>query len=44
MLFVALALLFALVLLVLPRKWSRKVIRIALCRRTAERIEEDDHD
>jgi len=30
-LFVAFALIFALVLLVLPEKWSRKVIRIAFC-------------
>lgn len=31
MLFLAVLLLFALVLLALPSKWSRKVIRVAFC-------------
>ncbi len=31
MLFVTLALIFALALLVLPEKWSRKIIKIAFC-------------
>jgi len=31
MVFVALVLIFALALLVLPEKWSRKVIKIAFC-------------
>ena len=31
MLFVAVVLIFALVLLVLPEKWSRKIIKIAFC-------------
>jgi len=30
-LFVAVSLIFALVLLVLPEKWSRKIIKIAFC-------------
>lgn len=36
-LLLALVLIFALVLLVLPEKWSRKVIRIAFCVRPKER-------